>query len=264
MPEPPSLPAALLCHAELGREEPWLFRPEGWDWRWWSWGEAARRMSLWAERLAALPAGSHVSFSYTALPEAVILDLAIQAAGLVSVPVSGPVAEGWGERLDLDPPALGPLFHRPAGDAGMPADLVAMAERVQAEIGPPPRQGSREIVVLSGPLDQPEERAMLSWATVAGAAVVLEPNPDLRVATAAWVRPTVFHGTAEEIAALRGWVEKEEKGWFRRRRRLPFRRLRRVLVVGEEIGTEEKKFWEGRGVGVGSQGIAAERRNRGI
>ena len=94
MPELPTLPAALLRHAELGREEPWLFRPEGWDWRWWSWGEAARRMSAWVERLAALPAGSPVSFSYTALPEAVILDLAIQAAGLVSVPVSGPVAEG--------------------------------------------------------------------------------------------------------------------------------------------------------------------------
>lgn len=136
-------------------------------------------------------------------------------------------------------------------------DLAAMAEHVQERIGPPPRKGSREIVVLSGPLDRPEERAMLSWATVAGAAVVLEPNPASRVATAAWVRPTVFHGTAEEIAALRGWVEKE------RFRKLPFRRLRRILVVGEEMGAEERGFWEGRGVGVES-GIAAERRNRGI
>lgn len=243
MPEPPTLPAALLRHAERGREEPWLFRPEGWDWRWWSWGEAARRMSLWAERLAILPAGTHVSFSYTALPEAVILDLAIQAAGLVSVPVSGPVPEGWGERFEIDPSPPGPLSYRSPGDFAMP-DPAAMAERVQAEIGPSP-EGSREIVVLSGPLDRPEERAMLSWATVAGAAVVLEPDPALRVATAAWVRPTVFHGTVEEIAALRGWVEKERKGWFRK---LPFRRLRRVLVVGEmEI---EKGFWEGRGVGI--------------
>ena len=140
-------------------------------------------------------------------------------------------------------------------------DWVGVAERVRAEIGAPPKR-SREIVVLSGPLDRPEERAMLSWATVAGAAVVLEPNPDFRVATAAWVRPTVFHGTVAEIAALRGWVEKEGKGWLRRRVRLPFRRLRRVLVVGE-MEMEEKRFWEGRGVGV-VPGIAAERRNRGI
>jgi hypothetical protein len=247
----------MIRHAELGREEPWLFRPEGWDWRWWSWGEAARRMSAWKERLAALPAGSQVSFSYTALPEAVILDLAIQAAGLVPVPVSGPVPEGWGERFEIDPPAPAPLFHRFSGDAARP-DPVAMAERVQAEIGTSPK-GSREILVLSGPLDRPEERAMLSWATVAGAAVVLEPHPAYRAATAAWVRPTVFHGTAEEIAALRGWVEKQGKGWLRRR--LPFGRLRRVLVVGE-MGMEEKGFWEGRGVGLAR--IAAERRNRGI
>ena len=136
-------------------------------------------------------------------------------------------------------------------------NLAAIAERVQVEVGPPPRKGSRDIVVLSGPLERPEERAMLSWATVAGAAVVLEPNPALRVATAAWVRPTVFHGTVEEIAALRGGVEKEGKGWFRRRRRLPFRRLRRVLVVGEEIGAAEKEFWEEKGVGVGSLGAPA-------
>lgn len=255
MPEPPILPAALLRHAERGREEPWLFRPEGWDWRWWSWGEAARHMSLWAERLAILPAKSRVSFSYTAVPEAVILDLAVQAAGLVSVPVSGPVAEGWGERLEIDPPSPVPLFHHPPGDTEMP-DLAAMAERVQAEIGPPPRQGSREIVVLSGPLEKPEERAMLSWATVAGAAVILEPNPAHRVVTAAWVRPTVFHGTVEEIASLRGWVEKERKGWFRRPG-LPFRRLRKLLVVGEEMGSGEMGFWEGRGVGVGSLGAPA-------
>lgn len=124
-------------------------------------------------------------------------------------------------------------------------DLIAMSERVQAEIGPSPR---REIVVLSGPLERPEERAMLSWATVAGAAVALEPEPAHRIATAAWVRPTVFHGTVEEIVVLRGWVEKEGKGWLRRK--LPFGRLRRVLVVGE-MGTEEKRFWEERGVGVG-------------
>ena len=66
---------------------------------------------------------------------------------------------------------------------------------------------------------------MLSWATLTGAAVVLEPDPALRAATAAWVRPTVFHGTPEEIADLRAPGEEDARG-------LPFRRLRTVLVAG--------------------------------
>lgn len=249
MPES-SLPAALLRHAALGPEEPWLFRPEGWDWRWCSWGEAARRMMAWAESLARLPVGSRVSFPFTALPGNVILDLAIQAAGLVPVP--GPVSEDRGEAFAIDPPSPTPLFHRPPGDrAG--EDWAALAERVQEQIGPPVREGSREIVVLSGPLERWAERAMLSWATLAGAAVVLEPNPAVRIATAGWVRPTVFHGTAEEIAGLRQWVEKDGRGWLRRKAGLPFRRLRVVLVTGEMGLTEaETAFWRGRGVRVGS------------
>lgn len=128
------------------------------------------------------------------------------------------------------------------------AELIAMAERAQERIGPAER---RDIVVLSGSIEIPEERAMLSWATLAGAAVVLEPNPALRVATAAWVRPTVFHGTAAELATLRKWVEKERKGWLRRAPRLPFRRLRIVLLTGPEaLRVEEEAFWRERGVRV--------------
>jgi hypothetical protein len=123
---------------------------------------------------------------------------------------------------------------------------MGMAERVQAEIAPARRAGGREIVVLGGPLEKPAERAMLTWATVTGAAVALEPAPGMRVAAAAWVRPTVFHGTAEEIAGLRAWVEKAG-----RRRRLPFGRLRTVLVSGgERLGKEETAFWHGLGVRV--------------
>jgi len=128
------------------------------------------------------------------------------------------------------------------------AELIAMAERIRKQIGP---SGRRDIFVLSGSIEIPDERAMLSWATVAGAAVVLEPNPALRVATAAWVRPTVFHGTAAEVAALRTWVEKEKRGWLRRRPRLPFRRLRTVLLTGAEaLPLEEEAFWADRGVRV--------------
>lgn len=114
-----------------------------------------------------------------------------------------------------------------------------MGGKVQAQIQ---GLGKREIVVLGGPLEDPFERAMLSWATVTGAAVVLEPNPEARVATAAWVRPTVFHGIPAEIAALRAWVEKGKK------KGLPFRRLRTVLVTGPEgLAAEEEAFWRGRG-----------------
>jgi hypothetical protein len=140
------------------------------------------------------------------------------------------------------------------------AELTAMAERVLAEIAPARRKQEREIVVLGGALEIPEERAMLSWATVTGAAVALEPSLGLRVATAAWVRPTVFHGTAEEIIALRAWVEKKKK------RGLPFGRLRTVLVGGgEELGDDEAAFWREWGVKLGRViPLAAERHKHGI
>ncbi|HEV2845901.1 MAG TPA: hypothetical protein VG477_13695, partial [Thermoanaerobaculia bacterium] len=206
------------------------------------WGALARRMEEEAGRLAEIPAGARVPFFYDAQPDGVMRDLAIQAAGLVSAP---------SRTLTPWPPETSPAGENVGGavvmDAGLvvevsAAELVGMAERGGAEI-----QGSarREIVVLGGPLDDPFERAMLSWATVTGAAVVLEPNPGTRVATAAWVRPTVFHGTPAEIAALRAWAEKEKK------KGLPFRRLRTILVTGVEgLAAEEEAFWVGRGVRV--------------
>ncbi len=311
MTAPPNLPAALLRHAASHREEPWLFRAEGWDWRWHSWGEIAREVLARAETLSAYAAGSRHVFPYTARPEAIVLDLAIQAAGLVSVPTSGPPPEP-SPLAPLPPPPLPPhrergkeqeksrasfLISAPSlpvrgegrgrerggwGSEGSPgegggegageegrggegvggavvlrdnepvelsaADLVAMAEQIQKRLH---TAGEREIVVLSGSIGIPEERAMLSWATLAGAAVVLEPNPALRAATAAWVRPTAFHGTPAELTALRRWVEKEKKGWLRRRPRLPFRRLRTVLVMGPEaLPEEDEAFWTARGVRV--------------
>ena len=131
------------------------------------------------------------------------------------------------------------------------AEMIAGGERLQGEIG---EAAAREIVVLGGALDGAVERTMLSWATLAGAAVVLEPDPALRPATAAWVRPTVFHGTPEEIADLRARVG--------RRRGRPFRRLRTVLVAGS-LPAEDEVFWRERGVKVASP-FAAERHNHGI
>jgi hypothetical protein len=260
---PPNLPAALLHHAARDAEEPWLFRPEGWDWRWHSWGEIARKTAAWAESLASRPAGSRVPFAWSPVPDAVAYDLGVQAAGLVSEPLSGGPPPGPSPLAPLPPHSPRPgegngveAFEGSAGgvvviDSGAPleltaAGLISLAETVEAVIDPRP---NREIVVLSGPLENPDERALLSWATVAGAAVVLEPTPCTRVATAAWVRPTVFHGTPAEIAALRGWVAKERRSLFQRAFRLPFRRLHTLLVVGpDDLPEEEAAFWRERGV----------------
>jgi hypothetical protein len=252
-PSLPLLPAALERHAAADPEEPWLFRAEGWDWVWHSWGELAGWRRAWSARIAALagelPAGARVAFRYCSDPSSVILDLAIQAAGFASVPVADPaqrrVDEAWidfeGNELRLHPGtgAIADVAHLAETDAG----LAAAAERVGAAIGPALKK-HREIVVLGGPLAEPAERALLTWATLSGAAVVLEPAPALRAATAAWARPTVFHGTPSEIADLRGRVK--ERGTRR-----PFRRLRTLLVTGGEgLAAAEAAWWEGRGVGV--------------
>lgn len=251
----PSLPAALFQRAALDPEEPWLFRSEGWSWPWQPWSEIARRVSFWAERLGDLPPGTRVAFAGQPRPAAIVLDLAIQAAGLVSVPArSEEDLEGcrvWAApEADSEAPAgLEPL-RLPTSDAsvvgaglvparaaggviarreGNPvelsqADLIALADRIQAQIPPLPKP-VREILVAGPSLADFEDRAVLAWATLTGAAILLPPTPESRVATAAWARVTVFHGTEAEIAALRAAME---TGAGRR-----FGRLRAVLPAGE-------------------------------
>ena len=254
MAPPPNLPAAFLQHAAADPEEPWLFRAEGWDWVWHPWRELAGWLTGWTETLSAVPPGTRAAFLYDARPEAVILDLAIQAAGLAPAPNGGREEGVWIERRGLEiEPSPSPPFPPPSGWTG--TWIAAAGERLRGEIGEP---RTREIVVLGGPLEDPVERMMMAWATLTGAAVVLEPDPALRTATAAWVRPTVFHGTPGEIAELRARLGKSRKG------RLPFRRLRTLLVVGV-LPEGEEAFWRERGVAVkGSESFAAERQHRGI
>src|SRR4051794_33333163 len=207
-------------------------------------------MERWRETLSPLPAGSRAAFRYDASPESVILDLALQAAGLVSAPNGEREDSHWIERRGLEIGTSSPSSSQERGNdagavvilGGQPVEwtmgeIAASGERLQRLIG---ETGAREIVVLGGPLEGPLERTMMAWATLSGAAVVLEPDPALRAATAAWVRPTVFHGTPAEIADLRARVGKRRKG------RLPFRRLRTVLASGE-ISEEEAGFWRERG-----------------
>ncbi|HEY0553391.1 MAG TPA: hypothetical protein VGG20_03940 [Thermoanaerobaculia bacterium] len=257
-PPPPNLPAALLRHAAADPEEPWLFRSEGWDWKWHPWGEAARRLTAWRERLSTLPPGTRAAFHDRSHPETVLLDLAIQAAGLISVPVSRErgTAEAWIEiengEIRISPSVHSSPSPEVAGGAVVrvggaetvwtAAELVAAGERLRGEIG---EVEGRPIVVLGGPLADPVERTMMAWATLAGAAVVLEPDPALRPAVAAWVRPTLFHGTPGEIADLRARAGKVKMG------RLPFRRLETLLIKGTEaLADADEAFWEERGVKV--------------
>lgn len=222
----------------------------------------------WAASLSRFPPGSRAAFLYSPHPQSVVLDLAVQAAGLIAVPrpegsqgqveIAGEsvVLPSWeeAERSGAAAPGL-------AGGGGVAVreavlsqgDLTAAAERLGRQLPELPA-GRRHIVVLGGFAGDPAERSLLAWATVAGAAVLLEPEPAHYVPTAVWARPTVFAGTAADLSRLREAVERD------RRRRLPFGRLRAVLGTEGELPAEEKAFWEERGV----KAFAAERQERGI
>jgi len=139
----------------------------------------------------------------------------------------------------------------PVPDAERFAEGEAGANLLERQIPALPG-GRRHILVLGGFAGDRAERLLLSWATVAGAALLLEPEPAHLVPTAVWARPTLFAGTAADLARLRAAVEEDEAGFklFKRRRRLPFGRLRSVLGTEGELSVEARAFWEERGVGV--------------
>ena len=224
-------------------------------------------MAHWAAPLAHLPPGTPTAFLWNPRPPAVALDLAIQAAGLVSVPVTdlaklkgarawaGPGGTAGPEGLEhvslpsWDSARAADLPDRPAGGVLVEGrevgqeELVAAAERMQESIG----GEGREIVVAGRSPERWPDRVLFAWATLSGAALLLAPDPASLVASAIWARPTVFQGTPAELKALRLAVEQEKAPfWDRREDRLPFGRLRVVLC--EELAEEERRFWEGRGV----------------
>jgi hypothetical protein len=82
-----SLPAALFHHAALRPEEPWLFSRQGWDWPWLPFRTVAGRVAAWSAELAGLPAGCRAAFAAWPGPQSIALDLALQAAGLLSIPL---------------------------------------------------------------------------------------------------------------------------------------------------------------------------------
>lgn len=146
------------------------------------------------------------------------------------------IAAGFDPDLELSPAEafLCALAHSPR-----PAPEVAIGNQ-------------REILVAHRPWEDPDGRSLLAWAVAAGAAILFAPHPESYVATAAWARPTLFQGTAAEIAALRQAAEAYRPPWPRKRGKgLPFGRLHTVWKIGEEeMAAAERAAWEAWGVRV--------------
>ncbi len=121
--------------------------------------------------------------------------------------------------------------------AAAPLDLSLRAAAVAEAVGLPPVGTPRDIWISWRPLTWPPERAVAAWALAAGAAIVLEPAPDLPPWLVAWARPTVLTGDAETHLRWIDGVAREAPRllagrWLRQR----FSRLRTILVEasGEE------------------------------
>ncbi|KPF92722.1 AMP-dependent synthetase [Novosphingobium sp. AAP83] len=84
----PNLVAMFLDRAQARGESPFLWAKHGGQWHSQSWADAARQVCLLAESLRALglDAGDRVALVSENRPEWAIADLAIMAAGLVTVP----------------------------------------------------------------------------------------------------------------------------------------------------------------------------------
>ncbi len=91
-----SLVGLLAGHAAASPERPFVFYPEGLDMRWRSYRTVAAQAAAGAAALASLglAGGDRVAFLWRGGPDGVAADLAIQGAGLTSVPVADGEASG--------------------------------------------------------------------------------------------------------------------------------------------------------------------------
>jgi hypothetical protein len=149
------------------------------------------------------------------------------------------------------------------------ADTLEAAARIAAALSPERDLGrsGREVVVFGGCLGERDDRAVFAWALLAGAAVVLEPEPSAVVPTALWARPTLFHGDAARFVALRRAVEDQPPPLSSRLARLfrarraaspppaaalrPLGRLHTLVLTGSApLPADDRTFWHARGVTV--------------
>ncbi len=204
----------FFAFAAAHPDRPWLFWGEGWDWRWMSYAQAAADVTRLRE---ALGGGEPT------------LELAPDARA--------PSAYLWDLARQLDTEALGG-----AALATLSATFAALVAPRSPALESLPK---REIVTV-GPVPARDhgptasgERAALSWALSVGAALVFEPDPNLFSATAAWARPTVFAGSADQIRDFAQRVAHQGRR---------FSRLRRVVGLDGSLTVDDVAAWRTRGV----------------
>jgi hypothetical protein len=195
----PNLLTALRRQAEADPEAPFLFWPEGWNWRWWSWRQAAELAARWSAALAGLPAGAGTGFAGAAWPQAIVLDLAIQEAGLTPVPMNlgaggsiggadgggpdgggadGEGADGGTARAVEEPraaagggPAAAPIELLVTLEGERPAALAPRITWLPARPGPPGTARPPTLVAGAAAAEEPgtSAGALTSTAAVASA-----------------------------------------------------------------------------------------------
>ncbi|MEM9291762.1 MAG: hypothetical protein AAGD01_08780 [Acidobacteriota bacterium] len=156
-------------------------------------------------------------------------------------------------RFDRIPPLPGAIrgsssggfvYRAPRGDEGQHALQRAPAAAADALHNAPPRlAGEQPILPWSWAPETHHARRVLTWATLAGAALLLEPDQSLWPEVAAWARPTHL---AAPSAALDDLFEDYPVRWGRRwpwrreqRLRKPWDRLLAVAPMSGRQGEAE-------------------------
>ncbi len=122
------------------------------------------------------------------------------------------------------------------------ADLAAAAERLG---GPLPSPVGRPIVCVAPGLDPRVSQQIQAWILLAGAAWVLEDEPEAFAPTVLWARPTLVIASSTELAALAPRLA------VRKHRR--HHRIEAVAVVGEE--RPETDIWDDLDIPIGPLSI---------
>src|SRR5579863_177783 len=123
-------------------------------------------------------------------------------AGLGGIPAAAAAADAAGNRGGVGEHYGAGGWRRLAPAALLDA-AAAVESAVAATAGRRRDSRDREVLVAGWPLGRWEGRLLGAWALVSGAALVLEPDPGRRLGAVLWARPTVFYGSADELAALR-------------------------------------------------------------
>jgi hypothetical protein len=252
----------------LGPDDPLLFFPEGWETRWWSVGDVERRIAGAGRALGALDLhpGATVAHAASHRPEALVADLAIRRAGFVPAPrapeadarlllpgeeveVTGPVAR-LPELADCPTEISDKPFSVPISEVVYPDGSRDSAARASARVAALAEafHGPRRPIALgvADPGD-PDRRAFLDAALVAGAALILEFDAEFLAGSALWARPTVIAVLAGEERVLSNALARADR---RARKRL-FARLDTLVLLGDaRLGLDALAEWSEAGVRV--------------